>query len=147
MATVTPPWAYALQLPHDPRAPGIARTTLRAVLTSHGMAELIDTAELLASELVTNALRHTQGPYALRLQPTAHDRVRLAVWDTCPHIPPGFTGSAGGPPPPGAQHGRGLHLVQSYADAWGAHLLGDALTEARGKLLWAECARHPSSAD
>lgn len=146
MATVTPPWAYTLRLPHDLRAPGIARTTLRAVLASHDMAELIGTAELLASELVTNAHRHTQGPYTLDLRPTAEDRVRLAVWDTSTHIPPGFAGSLGGPPPPGTEHGRGLHLVQAYADAWGAHLLGDAPTEARGKLLWAECTRHPGSA-
>ena len=43
LATVTPPWAYTLHLPRDPRAPGVARSTLRAVLRVHGMAELTDT--------------------------------------------------------------------------------------------------------
>ncbi|MEN8650058.1 hypothetical protein ABCR94_05290 [Streptomyces sp. 21So2-11] len=37
MATVSPPWTYTLRLPHDPRAPGIARSTLRAVLRTHGV--------------------------------------------------------------------------------------------------------------
>ncbi|GAA3792509.1 hypothetical protein ACFS5L_12200 [Streptomyces phyllanthi] len=51
----TPAWSYALHLPHDPRAPRVARMTLRAVLPAYGISELLDTAELLASELVTNA--------------------------------------------------------------------------------------------
>ncbi|MFD7815870.1 ATP-binding protein [Streptomyces sp. NPDC059785] len=61
MVTVSPPYTrtYALHLPHDPRAPRVARMTLRAVLPAYGLTELLDTAELLASELTTNAYRHT----------------------------------------------------------------------------------------
>lgn len=84
MTTVSPPWAYTLQLPHDPRAPGIARSTLRAVLRAHRMAELTDTAELLASELVTNAHRYSQGPCDLRLRAPEPHRLRLGVWDANP---------------------------------------------------------------
>ncbi|MEV8569408.1 ATP-binding protein [Streptomyces sp. NPDC051322] len=131
MTTVTPPWAYALQLPHDPHAPGIARKTLRAVLHSHGLTRLTDTAELLASELVTNAYQHSRGPYGLRVRPIGPDRLRLAVWDSDPAIPVPF-----GPPPTSedAEYGRGLQLVRLCAASWGAYVLGSG-----GKVLWAEC--------
>lgn len=90
MATVMPPWAYTLQLPQDPRGPGIARATLRTVLLVHGMRDLIDTAELLASELVTNAYRHSSGSYSLRLRGAGRNRVRVGVWDSNPEIPAPF---------------------------------------------------------
>ena len=65
-STVSPPWTYTLQLPQDPRAPGVARVTLRNVLRVHGMPELTEVAELLASELVTNAYLTPRGrtPFA-----------------------------------------------------------------------------------
>ncbi|MFI1409823.1 ATP-binding protein [Streptomyces sp. NPDC020707] len=138
MATVSPPWAYTLQLPHDPRAPGIARATLRTVLAAHDLAGLTPTAELLASELLTNAHLHTRGPYALRVRSAEPDRLRIAVWDSDSEIPPEFAGRGGprGATPHTAENGRGLHLVQACADNWGAHVLGSARG---GKLLWAEC--------
>ncbi|WP_455360600.1 ATP-binding protein [Streptomyces sp. SYSU K21746] len=140
MATVSPPWAYTLQLPHDPRAPGIARSTLRAVLRTHGMAELTDTAELLASELVTNAHRYSDGPYMLRLRAMERRRLRVSVWDTNPHIPAPFgDGIPAGPPAGLAERGRGLHLVRQCADNWGAYRLGDPASGRAGKLLWVEC--------
>ncbi|MBA4865551.1 ATP-binding protein [Streptomyces sp. PSKA54] len=149
MPTVSPPWTYTLELPHDPRAPGVARTTLRAVLAVHGLAELTATAELLAVELLTNAYRHTQGPCALRLRSAERDRLRVAVWDSDPTIPPGFggpPGALGGVPPEDAECGRGLHLVRACADAWGAYVLGDAANACGGKLLWAECGREAARA-
>ncbi|WP_156727517.1 ATP-binding protein [Streptomyces apocyni] len=138
-ATVTAPWTYTLHLPHDPRAPGIARTTLRAVLRSHHLPELIETAELLASELVTNAHQYSGGPYALRLRVMAPDRVRVGVWDSNPDIPPPFQGM-GRAPDECAESGRGLFLVQLCADEWGAYsLAGDDFGwRWPGKLLWVE---------
>jgi anti-sigma regulatory factor (Ser/Thr protein kinase) len=136
VATVSPPCSYALQLPHDPRAPGIARTTLRTVLAAHGLAELVPTAELL-----TNAHLHTRGPYALRLHVADSGRLRIGVWDTDPRVPPGFR--EGAPtvavPPEDAEHGRGLHLVRACADSWGASVLRELGASKGGKLLWAEC--------
>ncbi|MEN8654923.1 ATP-binding protein [Streptomyces sp. 21So2-11] len=110
MATVSPPWTYALRLPHDPRAPGIARCTLRAVLRTHGVgAGLADTAELLASELVTNAHLHSGGPYTLRIRAAGPQGLRLSVWDTSPDIPSPFNGSLPALPTPErlAESGRG----------------------------------------
>ncbi|MFJ2831827.1 ATP-binding protein [Streptomyces sp. NPDC087263] len=147
MVTVSPPkseasasWAYALQLPNDPLAPRIARTTLRAVLTGHGMPQLADTAELLTSELVTNAYRHSTGPATLHLRALGSIRLRVSVWDANPHIPPPFGKSPGPlqPVPAEADGGRGLFLVCHYADAWGGYPLGDDLFGRGGKLLWCE---------
>ncbi|MFJ5225324.1 ATP-binding protein [Streptomyces sp. NPDC088400] len=143
MATVSPPWAYTLQLPRDPRAPGVARSTLRHVLDAHRIKELADTAELLASELVTNAYQHSDGPYTLRIRAFGPYRLRVGVWDGNPEIPPPFNGAA--PPVPAesggltgglSESGRGLQLVRLCADDWGAYRLGGG-----GKLLWVECVR------
>ncbi|BAC71798.1 MULTISPECIES: ATP-binding protein [Streptomyces] len=141
MATVSPSWAYTLQLPHDPRAPGIARATLRTVLAAHGLAELTPTAELLASELLTNAHLHTKGPYALRIRSTEPDRLRVAVWDTDPRVPPGFgqEGASVVVPDQEAENGRGLQLVRACADSWGVSVLRELGVSKGGKLLWAEC--------
>ncbi|MFI9629074.1 ATP-binding protein [Streptomyces sp. NPDC052042] len=118
-ATVSPPWAYTLQLPRDPRAPGVARATLRTALRVHGMPELVENVELLASELVTNAYLHSEGPYSLRLREAGRGRVRLGVRDTSPHIPAPFRRGVT-PPAESAGRGRGLYLVTLYAESWGA---------------------------
>ncbi|MFF8972532.1 ATP-binding protein [Streptomyces sp. NPDC014995] len=137
MPTVTPPWSYTLQLPHDPRAPGIARVTLRAVLAAHSLAELTPTAELLAAELLANAHLHTTGDYGLRLRSVDAGGLRVGVWDSDPRVPPGFVPADGDsvvvPPDEDAENGRGLRLVRACAERWGAAEL------AAGKLLWAEC--------
>ncbi|CAL9533877.1 hypothetical protein SUDANB145_04080 [Streptomyces sp. enrichment culture] len=149
MRTVSPPdtWAYALRLPHDPRAARVARMTVRAALSGHGRHELVDDVELLASELVTNAYRHAGGPCSLRLTALRDGRLRVGVWDGHPHVPAPFTDTAADAAangrrtvPPDAPGGRGLHLVREYAETWGAWSLGDVLPgrPGTGKLLWFE---------
>jgi anti-sigma regulatory factor (Ser/Thr protein kinase) len=138
MPTVSPPWAYTLHLPHDPHAPGIARATLRTVLDAHGLSSLTPTAELLASELLTNAHLHTTGPYALRLRAMEPGRLRVAVWDSDPRVPEAF-GEVGAVPPWDAEGGRGLQLVRACADAVGVSVLRELGASKGGKLLWAEC--------
>ncbi|MFE7813717.1 ATP-binding protein [Streptomyces sp. NPDC057433] len=138
MPTVTPPWSYTLQLPHDPRAPRIARVTLRTVLGAHGLGELVPTAELVAAELLANAHLHTTGPCALRLRAAEAGRLRVGVWDTDPRVQPGFGGTVPLAVPPAAPpdesgNGRGLPLVRACASAWGVGAVGE------GKVLWAEC--------
>ncbi|WP_234543307.1 ATP-binding protein [Streptomyces shenzhenensis] len=145
MDTVSLPdtWVYALRLPHDPRAARVARMTVRAALSGHGRHEVLDTVELLTSELVTNAYRHTRGPASLRLTALADGRLRVGVWDSHPRIPAPF----GKPPwdrvpsvPAEVERGRGLRLVQEYADSWGGLPVGDGgpLDRGAGKLLWFE---------
>jgi anti-sigma regulatory factor (Ser/Thr protein kinase) len=144
MGTVSLPdtWVYALRLPHDPRAARVARMTVRAALGGHGMRELSDTVELLTSELVGNAYRHTRGPCSLRLTGLSDGRLRVGVWDSHPRIPAPFAEPPGdriAAAPPDVCGGRGLHLVQECADSWGAFSLGDdTLGRCAGKLLWFE---------
>ncbi|MFI1711740.1 ATP-binding protein [Streptomyces griseoruber] len=139
MVTVTPPstWSYALRLPHDPRAARVARMTVRAVLGGHGRQEVLDTVELLTSELVANAYLHTEGPASLRLTAVGDGRLRVGVWDSDPHIPAPFAKPPGHrlpPAPADGEGGRGLYLVQEWADWWGGWPLGGG----GGKLLWFE---------
>ncbi|WP_406727309.1 ATP-binding protein [Streptomyces sp. GD-15H] len=122
MVTVAPPppWAYALRLPHDPRAVRVARMTVRAVLGGHGKQDAVEAVELLTSELVTNAYRHTKGPASLRLTSLSDGWLRVGVWDSHPYIPAPF----GGPPEDrvplvsaGAEFGRGCASSRSTRTA------------------------------
>ncbi|MEU6284141.1 ATP-binding protein [Streptomyces sp. NPDC047028] len=86
------------------------------------VAVVAPSTQLEASELVTNAYRHTNGPASLRLTALADGRLRVGVWDSHPRIPAPF----GEPPrdhvsttPVDAERGRGLHLVQQCADRCG----------------------------
>ncbi|MEU5701735.1 ATP-binding protein [Streptomyces aurantiacus] len=144
MVTVAPPdtCTYGLRLPHDPRAARVARMTVRAALCGHGMTAILDVVELLTSEMVTNAYRHTKGPASLRLSMLGGGRLRVGVWDSCPHIPAPFDEPPGvrcTPAPASAEGGRGLHIVRQCASAWGGWSLGhDLLGRGAGKLLWFE---------
>jgi anti-sigma regulatory factor (Ser/Thr protein kinase) len=132
------PWHYELQFPRDPRGPRIARVTLRAVLASHGLDQLTERAELLTSELTTNAVCHTSGPASVHLgwqQPS----LRVSVWDTSPELPTGT--ATGGPrplPSPDGIGGRGLLLLDVFADSWGGCAIGDGPWGAAGKTIWFE---------
>ncbi|AYC38985.1 ATP-binding protein [Streptomyces griseorubiginosus] len=124
------PWEYTLYIPNDPRAVTVARRTLRLILTMHGLIRLVDTAELLAAELVSNAVRHTKGPAALRVRWVA-GVLRIGAWDADPRPPE----------PPGEfgvmeEGGRGLAMVQACADLWGWQPL--ARGGNRGKFVWCE---------
>lgn len=124
-------WACTLYVPHDARAIGVARATLHAVLVRNELPQLLDTAVLLASELLTNAYLYSAGPASLRLR-RSHGTLRLGVWDTEPQPP--LPGS------PGAEEegGRGLLLVKVYADRWGWFPLGGEVGGVRGKYTWCE---------
>jgi anti-sigma regulatory factor (Ser/Thr protein kinase) len=128
------PWEYCLYIPNDPRAVTVSRRTLRLILTLHGLIRLVDVAELLATELVSNAVRHTKGPAALRVR-WAAGVLRIGAWDADPAPPE--------PPVPLEQtaeveEGRGLALVKACADLWGWQPLSREGN--RGKVVWCELA-------
>ncbi|MGW3169528.1 ATP-binding protein [Streptomyces sp. NPDC001153] len=126
-------WDYTLYIPNDLRAVTVCRRTLRLILILHGLIGLVDTAELLAAELVSNAVRHTKGPAALRVRRTPEGAVWIGAWDTDPAPPD--------PPCPleevgELEEGRGLGLVKACAEYWGwqpTARFGD-----RGKYVWCE---------
>jgi anti-sigma regulatory factor (Ser/Thr protein kinase) len=123
-------WEYSINLPHSPLAVGVARGALRLILRAHGLTELLVTAELLASELVTNAHVHAPGPSCLRVRRSGK-WLRLAVWDTSSEPPRQ-------PRPRGAdrEEGRGTGIVDELADRWGHYALG--VPGLGGKLVWCE---------
>ncbi|PYC71472.1 hypothetical protein C7C46_26800 [Streptomyces tateyamensis] len=108
------------------------RARLRAALGEWGLAELSDTAELLATELVGNALRHTPAGAVFTARPSGPGRLRVEVADSSPRLPrPRGRAPAGEP----ATGGRGLLLVEALAEDWGVRLTG------AGKATWFELAR------
>lgn len=127
------PWEFWLHIPHDPRAVTLGRHTLRLVLTMHGLPHLTDTAELLATELVSNAVRHTKGPVALRVL-WAAGVLRIGAWDTSPE-PPDPPGPAAGADTD-REEGRGLTLVRACSDLWGWQPL--ARHGSHGKYVWCD---------
>ncbi|MET8471435.1 ATP-binding protein [Streptomyces sp. NPDC006422] len=116
----------------DLRAVPETRRALRDLLRHWGRPGRADVAELLTSELVTNALVHTDceaeltatvGPEGLRVE--VRDFVSRRPEPRVPHADGGAHGTSG----------RGLILVQSLADDWGVAPLGPGAT---GKVVWFE---------
>jgi anti-sigma regulatory factor (Ser/Thr protein kinase) len=112
--------ALALQLTLRPvvAAPSVARHVVRglaAVLDE----SVVETTELLVSELVTNSLRHGRSPQPieLHLQVNPDGSLRAEVVD----LGEGFAGPPEGVRFPGqvATSGWGLYLVERIAHRWG----------------------------
>ncbi|MCT2591982.1 SpoIIE family protein phosphatase [Streptomyces sp. N2-109] len=112
----------------DPRAQtaGQARRLARRALARWGLEELTDAAELLVSEVVTNAVRYAERPITLRLLRT--DMLRCEVGDDVPQLPRLRQARATD------EGGRGLYLVNRIASRWGATRLST------GKVVWFELA-------
>ncbi|MGW5970339.1 ATP-binding protein [Streptomyces sp. NPDC055186] len=135
------PWEYSLSIPNDPRAVTICRRTLRLILTMHGLIRLVDMAELLATELVSNAVRHTKGSAALRVRWSGTGVLSIGAWDADPsplELPQPLALAAD------REGGRGLALVQACADVWGWQPL--AREGYQGKYIWCEPGTTPAPA-
>ncbi|GAA2240814.1 hypothetical protein GCM10010232_29800 [Streptomyces amakusaensis] len=114
------------QLPREPRSVGRARELARALLASWELSALVDTVELLVSELVTNALRYGEGEIRLRL---LLDRTLVCeVWDA------GLVQPRRRRARDTDEGGRGLQLVDLMSAAWGSR------RTPRGKTVWFELA-------
>ncbi|MFG2721885.1 ATP-binding protein [Streptomyces sp. NPDC048416] len=102
------------------------RRALRELIGSSRHAEAADVAELLTSELVTNALVHTdRGAVVTATLGERGLRVEVRDFATDPPTPRRPSDDDG-------THGRGLVLVEALADAWGVR------QQDRGKVVWFE---------
>ncbi|MHB9859315.1 SpoIIE family protein phosphatase [Streptomyces sp. YIM S03343] len=111
-------------LPREPRSVGRAREYARGQLLSWDLEPLVDTTELLVSELVTNALRYGEGDIRLRL---LLDRTLVCeVWDS------GLVQPRRRRARDTDEGGRGLQLVGLLSAAWGSR------RTPRGKTVWFE---------
>ncbi len=113
-----------LDLPLDPQGSALARTLVREVLAEWAMEGLLDEAEVVVSELVTNAVTHGGSACRLELSHTS-GALRIEVSDE----------GAGSPEPQpldrDSEHGRGLLLVSAMSTSWGVEAAPD------GKKVWA----------
>jgi anti-sigma regulatory factor (Ser/Thr protein kinase) len=141
--TAVQSWPLETHLPLHalPTAPGCARDHVRAVACEWGLSGLAETAELLVSELVTNAL------YASERSDVGADKATVPVvqlwivtdgislviyvWDNSDAMP--VRQDAG----PDQIGGRGLMLVEALGKEWGAYRLDS------GKVVWVMLAADP----
>jgi anti-sigma regulatory factor (Ser/Thr protein kinase) len=105
---------------------------VRSVACEWGLADLADTAELLVSELVTNAVQtsarlRTVATPEIRLWVTS-DRASMVihVWDGSDEMPVRKDMAA-----PDEEGGRGLTLVAALGKEWGAYRKAEG-----GKVVW-----------
>jgi anti-sigma regulatory factor (Ser/Thr protein kinase) len=110
----------------DLRAVPEARRELRELLRHWGKPGRSEIAELLTSELVTNALVHTDRE-ALLTAVVGPSQLRVEVRDFVGRRPRVCAPDTGD-----GTHGRGLVLVDSLADAWGVQ------PHEVGKSVWFE---------
>ncbi|MEU6732291.1 ATP-binding SpoIIE family protein phosphatase [Streptomyces physcomitrii] len=112
------------ELAADPAVVSEARRHTLATLADWGLEEASFTAELVVSELVTNAIRYGEVPIRLRL---IRDRALICevsdASSTSPHMRRARVFDEGG---------RGLLLVAQLADRWGTRYTRE------GKIIWAE---------
>lgn len=120
---------YETSLVCDESAPAGARAAIREIDPA---APLIGDAMLLASELVTNAVRHSG------CQPTDHITLRAAVRGSVVRLEVSDPArSASVPRLPGPDDpfgGMGLRVVEALADRWGNE-------RGREQVVWAELSR------
>ncbi|WP_055481446.1 ATP-binding SpoIIE family protein phosphatase [Sphaerimonospora mesophila] len=106
----------------QPMTPARVRGLVSRTLTSWGLEQMVPVAQLLASELVTNAVRRTSRPITIRLLRT--DVLLCEVSDDDHRMPalhePGLLD----------EYGRGLYLVSQLAERWGTTRV------AGGKTVW-----------
>jgi anti-sigma regulatory factor (Ser/Thr protein kinase) len=131
-----PPWPLQseLELAALPGAPASARIHVRMVACEWGLRDLAETAELLTSELVTNAVRASERlrqradlaivPVVLLWLASDRSSLVVHVWDMDDEMPvrrdAGIDDEAG----------RGLMLVEDLSSDWGVYW------NEHGKTVW-----------
>jgi PAS domain S-box-containing protein len=124
------PPTVRLEIGSDVREAGRARAVALDTLTAWGEPALADVAELVVSELVTNALRYGAGQVSLQLS-RHDDGIVVEVFDEGVGTPRRRRATAD------EEGGRGLLLVGAVAAAWGVRTRGG------GKVVWCRLGRHP----
>lgn len=114
------------ELPLGVHAVGVARHVVSSTLEGWGVSsEDIASAELLASELVTNAVLYGHGAHTLTLR-FVEPTLRILVGDSSPGLPTRRSADDD------AEIGRGMQLVEAYATCWGVE------PHDGGKTVWCE---------
>src|SRR6476646_5093234 len=115
-----------ISLPARPDSVRRARHFVEAAAVRAGFERVtVDLAAVAASELVTNAVVHGQGPISVRtvLEPSS---LRVEVQDTAADLPRRVD------PDAGRDGGRGLSIVDAFSQEWGCTVVQGA----SGKSVW-----------
>ena len=104
-------WAAIASFPPDPQNVRHARRITRTALAAWDAHDLVDSAETVVSELVTNALLYGRGPVDLTLALTGR-HLRIAVTDEGTSLPVPRDAAED------AQSGRGLTIVGMLVESW-----------------------------
>lgn len=131
------PWnKRTLALPASPPSVRLARDWVTGVLREIGRDELTESARLAVSELVTNAILHAEPPMTVHVRGTVeHPRIEVTDQSLVPpqrrqtHLLVDLEDEHSW-----ATMGRGLDLVASYSDRWGADISPNGM----GKVVWFE---------
>ncbi len=110
-----------------PESTSAARRFVRDLCCNWDYADASDSAELITSELLTNAVVHVGARCTLAVG-VRRDVIRIEVIDHSPHMASPPTGTED------SEHGRGLFIVAALSTAWGI----DPMPQ--GKAVWAELA-------
>ncbi|MER6191690.1 ATP-binding protein [Streptomyces cyaneofuscatus] len=122
--------AWDVSFPAEPEELAGLRRVIRSHLALWGLADTVRDAQLCATELVTNVMRHVGVGTPTRLAVSmSGSRLRLEVGDPEIRALP-----TPGPVTEGHERGRGLMLVEGVAERWGVVLRGDS------KVTWCELA-------
>lgn len=110
----------ALSVPSTPESVSVVRGQIRAALIHRGLDAYVGDAELIVSELVSNAVKHASTSQAdeitVALVRTEHPpAVAVIVIDTCP-APPAMREVA-----PEDEGGRGLRIIDTLSAFWDWH--------------------------
>lgn len=142
--------ADSIRLAAVPTAPSCARLFVRNALTRWRLLLVVENAELVVSELVTNAVCATGTVDAPLTYPALvgisiltvrlsviEPYLRIEVWDSSPELPRRQSNDLE------SEHGRGLLLVEAVARRCGALPAADR----SGKVVWADLALDPEPTD
>jgi anti-sigma regulatory factor (Ser/Thr protein kinase) len=108
----------------DPATVPKTRRRVRRELAAWGVGEHGDVVELLVSEVVTNAMRHSWG--AVMTISIEGATLRCEVQDTNPALPQVCCAHEGD------EGGRGMYLMEALSDSWGSYRVP------AGKVVWFE---------
>jgi anti-sigma regulatory factor (Ser/Thr protein kinase) len=111
----------------DVGAPRHARAFVPGVLADWGLSRLREDAELVASELATNAQRVARGKIRVRLVLLDGSMI-IEVWDPSAALP-----SLPLAADPDAECGRGMLIVETVSAEWSTYCAAEG-----GKWVWAE---------
>jgi len=127
--TTLQPRSHRADLPASPESAGMARRFAREVL-GDDMSEVLDTVQLLVSELVTNAVVHAASAPTVAIH-LFDDHVHVEVLDDRGGVATREDADED------AESGRGVVLVDALAERWGT------IAVDQGKIVWFDVGRTP----